>query len=98
MHWFRRHLRANWGLSLAALVAMAQFGAITHALQHDIDTTHTKVCTTCIASHSTGSGCVTEPSELRIESADACLQSYRAWIPTASQIPVARQRSPPLSS
>jgi hypothetical protein len=97
MHWFRHTTGTCARLVLAALVVVAQLGAITHALQHDIDAPQTQVCGTCITAHSTASGCITDAWCWQVEPDQTGAISYRAPAIASPKVPLARQRAPPVS-
>jgi len=84
-------------LVLVALVAVAQLGAIAHALQHDIDAPQTQICGKCITAHSAATGCISDAWCWQVEPARPGPFSYRADALASPEVPLARQRAPPVS-
>ena len=93
----RKRSRLVHNLLLASFLVAAQWGTLVHALDHDIGSPQSTVCTTCVAASQLGFACVDTliPTSL----APAYQVQYAEAVTRLETIHalVARQRGPPSS-
>jgi len=81
---------------MAIFLLIAQTGALAHAYEHDPGSPQEQICSTCIAGHAVGSACIdsTQYFELPVYKSPTDTGQVSAHI--SVQIPLARQRAPPI--
>jgi hypothetical protein len=91
----RNKFRLVPNLLLATILVAAQWGTLVHALDHDIGSPQSTVCTTCVAASQLGFACV--DTAVTTDAAPAYQAQHSDFVTRFETIHalVARQRGPP---
>lgn len=94
-----RRVTSNRPISilLAAVLLIAQTGALAHTYEHDPGSPQEQVCSTCIAGQAVGSACVDSTPHFEIKANESAAGPQKLSTVVSIHTPLARQRAPPTS-
>jgi len=81
---------------LAIFLLIAQTGALAHAYEHDPGSPQEQICSACIAGHAVGSACIDSTQHIELHAYKSPTDTWQVPPNISVQIPLARQRAPPM--